>query len=352
MDELNIQVQKALKHNNLLNEVDYLRHARANVIYNFGNIIGNSKKVREIFSILEKIAKTDTTVLIYGESGTGKELVAGAIHYNSLRSEEAFVKVNCAALPENLLESELFGHERGAFTGADKQRVGRCEQANRGTLFLDEISELPLKTQGKLLRFLQEKEIQRLGSSQTIRVDARLISATNKNLQDEIRAGRFREDLYYRLNVVPIEIPPLRHRDDDVLALADYFLKYYCRELNRKVTGFDDEALKAMLSYRWPGNVRELKNSVERAMLMGDGDKITLKDMVLSLSNGRDSIELRLPVKGFSLAEVEKSTIIKALEASRWVQKDAAELLGVSKRALNYKIENFQIKNPRWIKNR
>jgi DNA-binding NtrC family response regulator len=352
MEELQIQVKKTLDHTNLIQEVAYLRHARPNVVYNFDNIITKSEKIREIFSVLQKIAQTDTSVIIYGEPGTGKELIAGAIHYNSLRKENNFIKVNCAALPENLLESELFGHEPGAFPGADKQRVGRFEQANRGTIFLEEISLLTLQTQTKLLKFINKKEIKRLGASQTIKIDVRLILATKRNLKEEISAGRFRDDLFWQLHVVPIEIPPLRQRKCDILILAEYFLKYYNKELNKYITGFDTDAEKAMLEYQWPGNVRELKKAVEWAVLRANNEKISLKDLSFPLAGAHSADGPGFEKNGLSLFEVEKNTVLKALEAADWVQKDAAKLLGISKRALNYKIENFQIKNPKWIKNK
>lgn len=350
LDVLQIQIKKALEHYNLIQEVTYLRHACPNVVYNFDNIVGKSEKIRELFSVLQKIAQTKTSVLICGEFGTGKELVAGAIHYNSLRKENNFVKANCSGLTETHLESELFGHEAGAFEGANKQRIGRLEQANYGTVLLEEISNLTLSTQAKLLKLLQDREIQRMGGTQTIKLDLRIISSTNRNLQDEIRAGRFREDLYYRLNVVPIEIPPLRQRKEDIPVLAEYFLKYFNKELNKKVSDFEPYAIKMMTDYRWPGNVRELRNAVERGVLRTKREKISLKDMALPFTGAYDTTSI--PMEELYLSEVEKNTIIKALDAADWVQKDAARLLGISKRALNYKIENFQIKNPKWIKNR
>ena len=352
MEELQIQVKKAIKHTSMIKEVAYLRHARPNVVYNFDNIISKSDKIREIFTVLRKIAQTDTTVIIYGEPGTGRELIAGAIHYNSLRKENNFIKVNCALLPETSLESELFGHEAGGFARADKQRIGRFEQANHGTLFLKEISTLTMPLQARLLKFIQKKQIQRIGASQTIKLDVRLILATRKNLQEEIKAGRFSDDLYWPLNVVPIEIPPLRHRKCDIPLLADYFLKYYSKELNKDVTGFEADVRKTMLEYRWPGNVRELKNLVEQAVLRARRNTLTLNDMGFTFAGAHQSDGLYLPVKDLSLHEVEKTAILEALKATGWIQKDAAKLLGISKRALNYKIENFQIKNHKWVKNK
>jgi DNA-binding NtrC family response regulator len=352
MLELQIQVKKAIEHTSLVKEVAYLRHARPNVIYNFDNIISNSDKIREIFSVLRKIAETDTPVIIYGEPGTGKELIAGAIHYNSQRRDKNFIKVNCAALPENLLESELFGHEAGATPQATKQRIGRFEQANHGTLFLKEISSLSLEIQSKLLQFINDKKIKRLGATQTIKLDVRLVLATEQNLQEETRAGRFKDDLYWPLNVVPIDIPPLRHRTCDIPELADYFLKYFSKELNRNITGFEATVKKKMLEYHWPGNVRELRNIVERAVMRAGRETISLDDMAFPFASAQESTGLFLQLNGLTLYEVEKNAILKALESTNWVQKDAAKLLGISKRALNYKIENFKIKNPKWIKNK
>ena len=234
-----------------------------------------------MLTVVKKVAKSNTTVLVRGETGTGKELIAGAIHHNSLRANRNFVKVNCAALQENLLESELFGHEKGAFTGADKQRIGRFEQSDGGSLFLDEVGDMSPSTQAKILRVLQEHEFERLGGTRTLRVDVRLIAATNRDLPTMVAAGQFREDLYYRLNVVSIDMPPLRERKDDIQALALCFVKRFAGELKKKVDGLDSEALKLLMRYNWPGNIRELENSIERAMLLTEGDQITADDLRL-----------------------------------------------------------------------
>ncbi|MEO5896453.1 MAG: sigma-54 dependent transcriptional regulator, partial [Vicinamibacterales bacterium] len=286
--------------------------------------------------------------LIRGETGTGKELIAGAIHHNSLRAGRNFVKVNCAALQENLLESELFGHEKGAFTGADKQRVGRFEQADGGTLFLDEIGDMSANTQAKILRVLQEHEFERLGGTRTLRVDVRLIAATNRNLPAMVSTGQFREDLYYRLNVVSIETPPLRDRKEDINALATFFLRRFAGELKKRVDGISNDALKLLMRYNWPGNIRELENALERGVLLTEGPHLTSVDLRLGeLSTTQPSGEatpvVKIPPTGIALEEVERQAIVEALKMSNWVQKDAAELLAISPRVMNYKIKTLGI---------
>jgi DNA-binding NtrC family response regulator len=340
------KVRNVLDQQRLIKEVDYLHHERK-FIYNFDDIIGESPKLKKILETLKKAAQSNTTVLITGETGTGKELIAGSIHYNSPRRKNSFIIVNCAALPETLLESELFGHEKGAFTGAHKQRIGRCEQADKGTLFLDEISEMSPMTQAKMLRFLQEQELERVGGSRTIKVDVRIVVATNKDLQDEVRKNRFREDLYYRLNVVHINLPPLRERREDIPLLANFFLDKYRRTLNRKVEGFDEQAMKLLMEYNWPGNIRELENIIERAVLMGENKIIHAVDILLG-----EPQKITLPPEGITLKEAEKSLIIQALEKTNWVQKDAAVLLGLTRRVIQYKIGKYKIKNSKWSKNR
>ena len=346
MRELRIKIDKALEQRCLVNEVHYLRHERK-VIYRFDDIIGDSPQMKQVFSLLRKVSKSNSTVLISGETGTGKELVAGALHYNSPRASKSLVKVNCAALPDSILESELFGHEKGAFTGADKQRIGRCEQADGGTLFLDEVSEMSPLTQAKILRFLQEKEFERVGGSSTIRVDVRVIAATNKNLSEQVRAGRFRDDLFFRLHVVNIDIPPLRERKEDIPLLARFFLRKYGGELGKAGLRFADRTIKMMRDYHWPGNIRELENCIERAVLLSDGPEILPQDIRLS-DNVLDSPcrAVKLPPQGICLDEAEKSLIIQALERSNWVQKKAAALLGISQRVINYKIKKHGISVP------
>jgi len=319
------------------------------------NFIGDSLEMRKVFAVVNRVARTDSSVIIVGETGTGKELVAGAIHYNSPRAGGPFVRVNCAALPEQLLESELFGFEKGAFTGADRVRIGRFEHADGGTIFLDEVADMSLYTQAKVLRVIQEKEFERLGSNETVKTDVRIISATNKNLMDLMRRSLFREDLYYRLNVVTIRLPPLRERDGDIALLIQFFLKKYCTEMNKEIRAVEPGAMKMLSGYHWPGNIRELENAVERAVLMAEGDVITTEDLSLFFAGegeGRGDERIRLPENGISLDDAERELIRQALERTGWVQKEAARLLGVSSRALNYKIKTFGITHASWKQNR
>jgi len=354
MDMLEIKVRQALNNRSLSNEVDFLRHG-SGLIYQFNDITGKCPQMQKIFSVLKKITRSNATVLITGETGTGKELIAGAIHYNSERRNRPFVSVNCAALQETLLESELFGHERGAFTGAVKQRSGRLEQANTGTIFLDEIGDMSLRIQAKVLRVLQERRFERLGGNKTIQVDLRILAATNKNLIEEIENGRFREELYFRINVIHIELPPLRERGGDIELLATYFLDKFRRSLNRNIRGFSPRALAAIHEYPWPGNVRELRNVIERAVLMAQGDVLEEEDLLLEGGLAQIASHTKKPLQNDEvpkLKELEKSTILDALEKTHWIQQDAAKLLGVSKRVIHYKIKKYGIKHPRWIKNR
>src|SRR6186997_1680166 len=291
IEEMELKVEKAIEHRRLKHEIEYLRHTQQD-IYDFDRIVGASGALQSVLAIVKKVAKSNTTVLIRGETGTGKELIAGATHHNSLRAGRNFVKVNCAALQENLLESELFGHEKGAFTGADKQRIGRFEQADGGTLFLDEVGDMSPNTQAKILRVLQEHEFERLGGTRTIKVDVRLIAATNRDLPSMVEAGQFREDLYYRLNVVTMEMPPLRERKDDIAELANFFIRRFSGELKKKIIGLEADALKLLMRYQWPGNIRELENAIERAMLLADGSHISSDDLRLgetaSVTSPRD----------------------------------------------------------------
>src|SRR6187431_3324546 len=280
LEEMEVKVEKALELKRLRNELDYLRNERQEN-YDFDKIVGASETLQRVLGVVRKVAKSNSTVLIRGETGTGKELIAGAIHHNSLRAARNFVKVNCAALQENLLESELFGHEKGAFTGADKQRIGRFEQADGGTLFLDEIGDMSPSTQAKILRVLQEHEFERLGGTRTLRVDVRLIAATNRDLPAMVQSGHFREDLYYRLNVVSIEMPPLRERKDDIAALSNFFIRRFAGELKKKIQGLEPDALKLLMRYQWPGNIRELENTIERAILLAEGRAIASVDLRL-----------------------------------------------------------------------
>ena len=351
LEEMEVKVEKALELKRLRNELDYLRNER-HENYDFDRIVGASEALARVLGVVKKVAKSNSTVLIRGETGTGKELIAGAIHHNSLRAARNFVKVNCAALQENLLESELFGHEKGAFTGADRQRIGRFEQADGGTLFLDEIGDMSANTQAKILRVLQEHEFERLGGTRTIRVDVRLIAATNRDLSAMVASGHFREDLYYRLNVVSVETPPLRERKDDILPLATHFMRRFSAELKKRVDGLDSEAQKLLVRYNWPGNIRELENAIERAALLAESAIITASDLRLGdyapAGGSRDSQSVvKIPPTGIALEEVERQAITEALKMANWVQKDAAELLQISPRVMNYKIKTLNIELPR-----
>ncbi len=354
MDILEIKVQQALNNRILSHEVEFLRH-ESGLIHQFTDIIGECPQMQRIFSVLRKISPSNATVLITGETGTGKELIAGAIHYNSDRRNRPFVSVNCAALQETLLESELFGHERGAFTGAIKQRIGRLEQANTGTIFLDEVGDMSLRIQAKILRVLQERQFERLGGSRTLRVDLRIVAATNKNLIEAIERGLFREELYFRLNVIYIELPPLRERGDDIELLATYFLDKFRRSLNREIKGFSPKVLKMIRDYPWPGNIRELKNVIERAVLMTQGEFLQEEDLLFDgrLAEISSMAKSAPPQNGLgTLEDLEKNSILEALEKTHWIQQEAARLLGVSKRVIHYKIKKYGITHPRWIKNR
>jgi DNA-binding NtrC family response regulator len=350
IEEMELKIDKAIELRHLKHQVDYLRHAQQEN-YDFDRIVGASGALQQVLGIVTKVARSNSTVMIKGETGTGKELIAGAIHHNSLRATKAFVKVNCAALQENLLESELFGHEKGAFTSADKQRIGRFEQADGGTLFLDEVGDMSPSTQAKILRVLQEHEFERLGGTRTLRVDVRIITASNRNLANMVKEGRFREDLFYRLNVVSVEMPPLRDRKDDIPALAEFFIKRYSNELKKRVDSIDPDALKVMMRHHWPGNIRELENVIERSVLLTDGNTVTLNDLQIgeqtSTHSGERSGVVRIPPTGIPLEEIERQAVTEALKMSNWIQKDAADLLGISPRVMNYKIKILNIEIPR-----
>ena len=357
VDELCLRLEKALKVKFYEHELTYLRHER-NIIYRFENFIGESPAIKEVFALLGKVSASNASILISGETGTGKELVAGAIHYSSPRAAKSFIKVNCAALHDNLLESELFGHEKGAYTGASRQRIGRFEQADRGTLFLDEIGDMSLGTQAKLLRVLQEKEFERLGGDKTIKVDARIISASNKDLAKIIREGNFREDLFYRINVINVQLPPLRERRPDIPMLAEYFIRKFAADLKRNISTLHADAARFLQRHHWPGNVRELQNCIERAVLMSEGPEITVRDLsfmrplILDGAEGEAEPRFEIPAAGLKLEDMERALIIETLEACDWVQKDAAEMLGISKRVMNYKVKQLGLANPRWLKHR
>ncbi|HDP25490.1 MAG TPA: sigma-54-dependent Fis family transcriptional regulator [Deltaproteobacteria bacterium] len=357
-DEIRVVVKKALDHLALQKENTYLKQ-QLKTRYKFENIIGSSEKMQKVFSMIDKVAATDSTVLVLGESGTGKELVARALHYNSSRSQNPFVPVNCGAIPEELLESELFGHEKGAFTGAFRTRIGRFELAHEGSIFLDEISEMSPNLQVKLLRVIQEREFERVGGVKSIRADVRIIAATNKILEEEVERGRFREDLYYRLNVIPIHLPPLCERTEDIPLLIRHFLEKspYGNTPRKKV--FSKKALAALTQYRWPGNVRELENLVERMVVLSEGDEIDLEDLperiMAGLSSGSSMIpRIDLPEVGLDLptavSEFEKSIIIQALNRSNWVKNRAAKLLHVNRTTLVEKIKKQKIQKHAELK--
>jgi len=311
--------------------------------YRFTNIIGNSNKMREVFQMISQVCKSNATVLIRGESGTGKELVANSIHYNSNRAARPFVKVNCAALPVNLIESELFGHEKGAFTGAIKQKAGKFELAHKGTVFLDEIGSLGLDVQANLLRILQEKEFERVGGHRTLKVDVRVIAATNKNLEDAVEEDSFRGDLYYRLNVFPIYLPPLRERKTDVLLLADYFLEAYAGENHKDIKRFSTPAIDMLMAYHWPGNVRELENCIERAVLLCDERVIHSYHLPPTLQTGAESGTLPEQSLQEAVASLEREMIIDALKNTRGTITLAAELLKTTVRKFAYKAKKYDV---------
>ncbi len=357
---LNLHKAIALKEKSLVEENQSLK-AELKKRYSYHNIIGQSKNMQELFKFIHKVAPSRATALLMGESGTGKELVARAIHLESPREERPFIKVNCAALPETLLESELFGHEKGAFTGAAAVKKGRFELADCGTLFLDEIGEMPLTLQAKLLRVLQEQQFERLGGTKTLRVDVRVIAATNKSLEDEVAKGEFRSDLYYRLNVVPVNLPPLREREEDLPLLLDHFLRESNRRNSRKVR-ISKEVLEFLKGYSWPGNVREVQNLIERLVIMADRDLVMMHDLPVFMAaepeppphiNSQDKLRSR-ETAGFlvrtsnrrSLRDLERDEVVAALDRHGWVQARAARELGLTQRQMGYRIKKYNLKPP------
>jgi len=311
--------------------------------YRITDIIGNSNKMRDVFQMISQVSKSNATVLIRGESGTGKELVANSIHYNSLRSKGPFVKVNCAALPATLIESELFGHEKGAFTGAIKQKIGKFELAHKGTIFLDEIGSISLDVQVTLLRILQEKEFERVGGHQTIKTDVRIITATNKNLEEAVEEETFRGDLYYRLNVFPIYMPPLRERKTDILLLADYFLEKYAKENNKEILRFSTPAIDMLMDYHWPGNVRELENCIERAVLLCEEKVIHSYHLPPTLQTGTESDTLPALSLEDAVGNLEKEMIVDALKNTRGNITKAAKVLKLTVRKFAYKAQKYGV---------
>lgn len=345
---MRIAVEQAVENRALKNEIDYLRRTQ-DITYDFDRIIAVSPAMKKVISILRKISNSEATILVTGETGTGKSILSGTVHFNSRRRTKPFVKINCANIPETLLESELFGHERGAFTGATKTRTGRLEQANGGTVFLDEIGELTPSLQAKLLRVLEEKCFERLGGNQTIRTDIRIIAATHRDLEAAVQAGTFREDLYYRINVLRVHLPPLRERPECIEPLANYLLEKNSRELKRNFRGFVPQVVDLFKRHSWPGNVRELSNVIERAVLLEESDLVTMENVSLSGFLQKEDCQ---PTLVKDLEASEKDLLLEALKMNDWVQKDAAVRLGVTARKLNYMIKKHGITHARWRKNK
>ncbi len=328
--------------NQLRDENKRLRNELENK-YRITNIIGNSNKMREVYQMISQVCKSNATVLVRGESGTGKELVANSVHYNSHRAKGPFVKVNCAAIPANLIESELFGHEKGAFTGAIKQKAGKFELAHKGTIFLDEIGSIGLDVQANLLRVLQEKEFERVGGQRTLKVDVRIVAATNKNLENAVEEGTFRGDLYYRLNVFPIYMPPLRERKTDILLLADFFLEKYTKENDKEIKRFSTPAIDMLMAYHWPGNVRELENCIERSVLLCDGGVVHSYHLPPTLQTGTESDTLPELSLEDAVANLEREMIIDALKNTRGNITTAAQILNTTVRKFAYKAKRFGV---------
>jgi DNA-binding NtrC family response regulator len=344
LDEIVLLVEKALETTRLRREVRTLRAKQAQP-YSLDRIVGDSPPIVQLKSLLKKIAASPaSTVLLTGESGTGKDLAAKVLHYASDRASKPFMNITCSALPEALLESELFGHERGAFTDARQQKRGLFEMADGGTVFLDEIGEMVPGLQAKLLRFLEEKTFRRVGGAADIRVDVRVVAATNRNLEGEVKHGKFREDLYYRLNVLPIALPSLRARAGDIPRLVHYFVDAYNDEFRKRVRRVAPETMKRLQSYGWPGNIRELRNAIERAMLLTDRDELTDGDFPLATGAAPRVTEgVRLPANGVDLEHLERSLVVQALERSGWNQTRAGALLGVNRDQIRYRIEKFKL---------
>lgn len=340
IEELMITIEKALGYGELKEEVCYLREELGKSLGK--PIIGKSQGLQNTLETVNRVAKTNASVLILGESGTGKELIANAIHYNSGRRNKPYIKINCGAIPENLLESELFGYEKGAFTGAASRKVGRIERANGGTLFLDEVGELPFQLQVKLLRILQEREIDRIGGTEPIKVDVRIIAATNRDLLTMVEEGTFREDLYYRLNVIPIKMPPLRERKEDIPILVNHFLSFYCNEIGRGRISLQKDAMDKLVEYPWRGNIRELENVIERMVILSDEEVIRSCNLPRELLLKEEiNNSYQLPEEGIKLEELERDLLIQALQRTEHNQTKAAKLLGISRHTLIYRMEKF-----------
>ena len=346
LDEVALMVEKGLETSRLRREVRHLRSSQGSE-YSFNAVIGGSPAMLQVKALLARVAASPaSTVLLTGETGTGKDLTAKAIHYNSDRSAKPFVNITASALPEQLLESELFGHERGAFTDARQQKRGLLETADGGTVFLDEIGEVSPGLQSKLLRFLEEKTFKRVGGLMDIRVDVRVIAATNRNLEADVLAGKFREDLFYRLQVMPISLPPLRERTGDIPRLVNYYIDRYNREFRKRVKGVTPEALQMLEQYRWPGNIRELRNTIERAMLLMDREWLQPDDFTTLVRTGAFHSQFRLPPGGLVLEEVERQLVIQALERAGGNQTRAGHLLGINRDQVRYRIEKFGLERP------
>jgi DNA-binding NtrC family response regulator len=349
-EKIRLSVHQALEHRSLKNEIDYLRREQ-DVVYDYDRIIAVSPAMQNAISTIKKLARTDSTILVTGETGTGKSFLSGNIHFNSLRRHKPFIKVNCANIPETLLESELFGHEKGAFTGADKTRTGRFEQADGGTIFLDEFCELGFDLQAKLLRTIEDKSFERLGGNKTIHAHTRIIAATNRDIESLVREGSFREDLYYRINVLRIHLPPLRERVPCIEPLSYYLLGKLGRSLKKNIDAFEPEVIRMFQQYPWPGNIRQLSNTIERAILMEDETVIRKENISLPKTDALSPAKTK--PAGLKLSsDQEKELISRALEDNLWIQKDAARQLGITPRALNYRIKKFGITHARWRKNK
>ena len=349
-EKLQLAVNQAIEKRSMKNEIDYLRRQQ-DVVYDYDRVIAVSPAMQAVMDNIKRLAQTDSTILMTGETGTGKSFLSGNIHYNSPRRAKPFIKVNCANIPETLLESELFGHEKGAFTGADKTRTGRFEQAERGTLFLDEFCELSFDLQAKLLRVLEEKAFERLGGNKTISIDTRIIAATNRDIEALVQEGKFREDLYYRVNVLRIHMPPLRERTECIEPLAYLMLDRLSRAVKKRVDTLSPEVLVMLKTYPWRGNIRELSNAIERAIFLADSSEIGATQ--ISIPQISEWPVSAAPSKHLRLSdEEERQMIFRALEKNLWIQKDAARELGLSPRALNYRIQKHGITHDRWRRNK
>ena len=350
-EKVQISIERALETRQLKNEMNYLRRQQ-DVVYDFNSIVAKCQTMKETIATLKKFSQTDSTILLTGETGTGKSFLSGAVHFNSGRREKPFIKINCANIPEELLESELFGHEKGAFTGANKTRVGRLEQGQGGTVLLDEIGEMKKGLQAKLLGVLEEKSFERVGGNKTIHSDVRIVCATNRTPEEQVKEGKFREDLYYRINILRVHLPPLRERGECIESLASHLLEKSCRNLKKKVTGFTSQVIEAFRNYSWPGNIRELANVIERAVILEESPLVQMESVTLQTLPHESPQKQVLNDIEPSIADQKKEIIIKALEENHWVQKAAAESLGISPRVLNYQIKKFGITHARWRKNR